>query len=82
MSKYAQALDEFLSEPGNKVMDLAAAIGTQQPNITRYRLGERFPNADVARAIENGTGGKVPFALWQAEFLARAGISIPAEDAA
>ena len=81
MSKYAQALDEFLSEPGNKVMDLAAAIGAQQPNITRYRLGERFPNAEIARAIETGTGGKVPFSIWQTEFLARAGISNPSEAA-
>lgn len=75
MSTYAASLDAFLAKPENKVTDLASAIGTHQPNITRYRQGERFPSADVARQIDAATGGEVPFALWQAEFMARSGLA-------
>lgn len=75
MQTYAQSLDAYLSKDGNKVTDLAAAVDTQQPNITRYRAGDRFPNADTARAIDAATGGEVPFSLWQTEFLAKSGLA-------
>lgn len=75
MSTYAASLDAYLAKPENKVTDLATAVGTHQPNITRYRQGERFPSADVARAIDAATGGEVSYSLWQAEFLHRSGIA-------
>lgn len=72
---YAEALREYLAQPDNKVGELATAVGTNQPNITRYRNGERFPNAEMARALDAATKGEVPFTLWQSEFLARSGLA-------
>ncbi len=76
---YAQALDAFLSKEESSVTALAQAIGTHQPNVTRYRQGERFPKADMARRIDEATGGEVPFTLWQAEFMSRAGLGEAAQ---
>jgi transcriptional regulator with XRE-family HTH domain len=75
MQTYAETLKAHLAKRENKVTDLAKAVGTFQPNITRYALGKRFPSADVARAIDTATNGAVPFTLWQAEFFAKAGIA-------
>ncbi len=75
MSRYSEALDAFLKKPGNSVTGLAEKVGTSQPNITRYRADERFPNADMARMIDRATEGEVSFMIWQAEFLRRAGVA-------
>lgn len=75
MQTYAEALSAYLDQPENKVTDLAERVGTQQPNITRYRAGERFPNAEMARLIDTATGGQVPFSLWHSEFLAKSGLA-------
>jgi hypothetical protein len=78
MQTYADALKAYLDKPENKVTDLAAAVGTFQPNITRYQTGERFPNAEMARKIDDATKGAVPFSLWHTEFLSRSGLEADA----
>lgn len=72
---YKDALSAYLSKPGSTESALAEAIGCKQPTINRYRKGERFPDAQTARMIDERTGGEVPFAIWQSEFLARAGLA-------
>lgn len=74
MLTYAETLKAYLDKPENKVTDLADKVDTHQPNITRYASGERFPNAEMARLIDTATDGEVPFSLWQAEFMRKAGI--------
>jgi transcriptional regulator with XRE-family HTH domain len=74
MACFSTALDAYLRRPENRVTTLAERIGTSQPNVTRYRNGERFPDAETARAIHRETGGEVSFDLWKAEFLRRAGV--------
>lgn len=75
MQTYPTALEAFLNRPGNTESALALAIGKTQPAIHRYRKGARFPNADTARAIDAATAGEVPFAVWQAHFMDRSGLS-------
>ncbi|WP_311271253.1 transcriptional regulator [Sphingobium sp. WCS2017Hpa-17] len=72
---YRDALAAFLSKEENTESALAAKVGRTQAAINRYRRGVRFPDADTARSIEEQTGGAVPFAVWQTEFLARSGIA-------
>lgn len=74
MSNYAPALRAYLSL-GVTHADLAAKISKTQASVTRYASGDRFPDADTARQIDEATGGAVPFALWQADFMARSGIA-------
>lgn len=74
MNKFQKALSEWLAKEGNTQTGLAADIGRTQVAVRRYALGERFPNAKTARAIEAGTFGDVPFDLWQSDFLERSGI--------
>jgi transcriptional regulator with XRE-family HTH domain len=75
MMTYHETLDAFLSAGSMSETDLATAIGKAQGSVNRYRNKARFPDADTARLIDRATGGKVPFAVWQAEFLARSGIA-------
>lgn len=82
MSTYAASLDAYLRRPENKVIDFAEAVGTHQPNITRYRLGHRFPSAEVARKIDDASRGEVSFELWREEFLARTGAHIITQERA
>jgi len=74
MSTFQNALSAWLRSEGNTQTDLGAAIGKSQAAVHRYASGDRFPDATTARAIEQHTNGDVPFHLWQADFLARAGI--------
>ncbi|ABD27449.1 hypothetical protein Saro_3014 [Novosphingobium aromaticivorans DSM 12444] len=75
MSTYHETLSAFLSEGSMGERELAAAIGRTQVTINRYRNGNRFPDARTARLIDDATGGKVPFPIWQAEFLSRSGLA-------
>lgn len=75
MQTYAAALDAYLKRPTKTQQSLADAIGKKQPTVHRYCEGNRFPDADTARRIDEATGGEVPFSLWQAEFLSRSGIA-------
>lgn len=75
MTTYRDALAAYLDRPDCTETALADAIGKTQPTVNRYRNGERFPDADTARLIEQHTGGVVAFVLWQGEFLSRSGIA-------
>lgn len=75
MNSYHETLDAFLSAGSMSERDLADAVGKAQGSINRYRNKERFPNADTARLIDRATDGKVPFAVWQADFMARSGLA-------
>jgi hypothetical protein len=75
MQTYAATLDAYLRRSENTQQKLADAIGKTQPAVHRYRVADRFPDADTAREIDKATAGEVPFALWQAEFLSRSGIA-------
>jgi transcriptional regulator with XRE-family HTH domain len=75
MSTYRSALAAYLDRPNCTETVLADAIGKTQPTVNRYRNGERFPDADTARLIDQHTGGEVSFVLWQAEFLSRSGLA-------
>ena len=72
---YRQALTAFLSREENAETNLAERVGRSQAAINRYRNGKRFPDAETARLIERHTDGEVSFAVWQAEFLSRSGIT-------
>ncbi len=65
MNKYSQSLRDFLANPENKEHEVAARAQTSQASINRYRNGNRFPNADMARRIEGATNGEVPFSVWR-----------------
>ena len=71
---YTETLDAWLSRDGNTVSELAKAVDTHQPNISRYRAG-RFPDSDMARKIHDATGGEVSFDLWRTEFLEKSGLA-------
>ena len=71
---YPETLDRYLRKDGNTEASLALAIGVQQPTVNRYRKG-RLPDADTARQIDKATSGEVPFAIWQVDFIRRAGIA-------
>jgi transcriptional regulator with XRE-family HTH domain len=74
MNTYATLLDGYLGRPENSEAELAVRLGKPQPTINRYRNGRRFPDAETARLIDAATGGEVSFDVWQAVFLARAGL--------
>jgi transcriptional regulator with XRE-family HTH domain len=73
MSDYKTALALYLSDRSET--DLAAAVGCTQATINRYKNGERFPKADVARQIERATDGAVPFDVWRSDFMRKAGVA-------
>lgn len=75
MNAYQTALKHFLGRDGIKQADIAAKIGVKQPTIHRYASGDRFPDAAIARKIEEATDGVVPFALWQSIALDKLGIA-------
>jgi transcriptional regulator with XRE-family HTH domain len=75
MNAYQTALKHFLDRDGIKQADIALKIGKSQPAVHRYATGERFPDAKTARAIDDATGGVVPFALWQSVAMNKLGIA-------
>lgn len=74
MDKFQDSLAAWLSNEGNTQTALASAIGKSQVAVRRYALGERFPDAETAMAIEKATDGGVPFAVWHNDFLTRSGL--------
>lgn len=75
MNTFQQALSDWLAQDGNTQTSLAAAIGKTQVAVRRYALGERFPDAETARLIDQMTGGAVPYETWCTDFLKRSGIA-------
>lgn len=75
MRTFRETLNNYLAGPNGRESDLAEKIGCSQAAVNRYRNGKRFPDADVARLIDEHTSGAVPFAVWHAEFLSRSGIA-------
>lgn len=74
MDAYRRALSAYL-EPADRTQEkLADAIGRTQPTINRYVNGERFPDAETARALAAATEGAVPFELWQRVAMDRLGM--------
>lgn len=78
MSSYSQALAAYLEPEDRTQAALAAAVKTAQPNIHRWAMGTRFPNAAMARLIDRATNGEVPFGLWQQEMAQRVGLDAAA----
>lgn len=75
MQTYKDTLKAYL-EPDERTQEaLAAKVGVKQASIHRYAAGARFPDAEVARKIDEHTDGAVPFSLWQAEAMSRLGIA-------
>lgn len=75
MNAYQTALKHFLDRDGVKQADIAARIGKKQPTVHRYASGDRFPDAQTARRIDEATGGVVSFALWQSVAMEKLGIA-------
>lgn len=75
MDTFQKALAGYLDGAKVKEADMASKIGIHQASISRYRTGRRFPTAEVARLIDQHTGGAVAFAFWQHDFLIRAGVT-------
>lgn len=75
MNAYQSALRSFLDRPDVRQIDVAHAAKRSQASINRYAEGRRFPDAATAKAIEQATGGAVPFALWQGVAMERLGIA-------
>jgi transcriptional regulator with XRE-family HTH domain len=75
MQTYSEHLRAYLAGTGASERDLAARVAKTQASINRYRNGGRFPDAETARRIDQETQGAVPFAVWQAEFMARSGLA-------
>lgn len=78
MSTYKDSLAAFLNKDENTESALAGEIGRTQAAVNRYRNGERFPDAETARLIDEKTKGEVPFDVWRAEFMARSGLDAAA----
>jgi hypothetical protein len=77
MSTYKDALRQYLE--GEETQGaLANQIGKTQASVSRYVAGVRFPDVATARLIDAATAGAVPFALWQAEAMARIGLGTEA----
>lgn len=74
MSAYATALKHYLDRPEVKQEDLATAINRSQPAVFRYANGQRFPDSETAKKIDEATGGIVPFKLWQSVAMQRLGL--------
>ena len=75
MDSFQTALAAWLELDGNTQTALAQAIDKSQVAVRRYSLGERFPDAETARKIDEATAGAVPFANWQRDFMGRSGIA-------
>jgi DNA-binding transcriptional regulator YdaS (Cro superfamily) len=75
---YASALATYFDAEKPKQEDFAALVGCKQATVSRYINGDRFPNAEAARAIDEATKGKVPFALWRDVAAARFGLGAAA----
>lgn len=74
MSTYSQTLKAFLDD-GVTQAELGSLIGKTQVAVLRYARGDRFPDADTARAIDAATKGRVAFTAWRSEFEQRSGIA-------
>jgi transcriptional regulator with XRE-family HTH domain len=78
MDDYRRALGAYF-EPKERTQEaLANRIGRSQAAVNRYVNGERFPDADTARKIEEATEGAVPFDLWQRITMDRLGMGVAA----
>lgn len=55
----SKPLQEWLAKPGNKVVDLATAIGVSKAHISLMAAGKRTITAETAIAIERETGGEI-----------------------
>lgn len=75
MSTYATTLRSFLESETTTQAAFADAINKTQAAVNRYANGVRFPDANTAREIDAASQGKVPFSVWQDEFMSRAGIA-------
>jgi transcriptional regulator with XRE-family HTH domain len=71
MDSYSDKLKAYLETA--KQDEIASQWGCTQPTISRYERGERFPNREMARKIDEKTNGALPFSLWEAEALKRLG---------
>ena len=74
MTAYSEAIKAHLADADLQVQEFAEMLGVKQPTVTRYKEGERFPDAEMARKIEMATGGKVSFELWLSIFKERVGL--------
>ena len=81
MDSYSDRLKAYL-EGQPKQDDFAARIKKSQPSVSRYASGDRFPDAETARVIDEASGGAVPFTLWQEEALRKLGLGDLAKYAA
>lgn len=73
-NKYSEALAAFLKSSGLSQANFASQVGSSQPTICHYANGVKLPRKRVARRIDEVTGGKVPFNLWQIVAIERADI--------
>ena len=61
-----ETLSQYLSNEGIRQTEFAVRVGRTQATISRILNGEAQPSAELAAAIENETGGRVPFWTWKA----------------
>ena len=73
-NKYGEALAAFLKSTAISQAKFASQVGSSQPTICHYIQGVKLPRKPVARKIDEATGGKVPFNLWQIVAIERADI--------
>lgn len=81
MSKFQTALDAFLKELEGGEVAFAEMIGSTQASVNRYRNGKRFPDAKMARVMDEKSDGKIPFSVWQSAFMERSGLEKEADAA-
>lgn len=53
------ALSNYLNETGERLSAFAVRIGRSPSTLSRALSGQRDPSVDLARDVENGTGGRV-----------------------
>lgn len=75
MTSYSDTLAAHLKARDLTDQEFGEQIGVKQPTVCRYRKGDRFPDANMARKIHDATDGAVPFDCWLREFNERAGIA-------
>jgi predicted transcriptional regulator len=79
MNAYAEAIDRYLRETDDNQFDLAQRAGITQASISRYKgsgnTPPRLPARDIAKRIDEATGGKVPFTLWAGEAAKQIGLA-------
>jgi hypothetical protein len=53
------ALSNYLIESGERLSAFAVRIGRSPSTLSRALSGQRDPSVDLARDVEQGTGGRV-----------------------